>query len=133
MRDVGLFVPSRDVDASFVDDERWGRIPSSADALDNCNPLAIAWLNKLWPSASLYTCNNLHRANDAHLKACFVKVVHVVVVDAVLGFGVLYQLEPRANCLWILLEYPLAVLCSIERHLELIRTRHEPLSPVFAN
>jgi hypothetical protein len=41
-------------------------------------------------------------------------------MDAILGFGVLYQLELRANCLWILLEYSLAVLCSIERYLELI-------------
>jgi hypothetical protein len=54
------------------------------------------------------------------LKACFIEVVHVIVVDAVLGFGVLYQLEPRANYLWVLLEYSLAILCSIERHLELI-------------
>jgi hypothetical protein len=54
-------------------------------------------------------------------------------VDAVLGFGILHQLEPRANCLWILLKYSLAVLCSIERHLKLIRTRYESLSPAFAN
>jgi hypothetical protein len=46
--------------------------------------------------------------------------MHVVIIDAVLGFSILYQLEPRANCLWILLEYPLAVLYSIERYLELI-------------
>jgi hypothetical protein len=108
------------VDASFVDDERRGRIPSSADALNNCNPLAIAWLNKLWPSTSLCACNDLHRANDAHLEACFIEAVHVVVMNAVLGFSVLHQLEPRANCLWILLEYSLAILCSIESHLELM-------------
>jgi hypothetical protein len=39
---------------------------------------------------------------------------------AILGFGVLYQLEPRANYLWILLEYSLSVLYSIEGYLELI-------------
>jgi hypothetical protein len=48
------------MDASFIDDERWDRIPSRADALDNCNPLAIAWLNKLWPSTSLYTYDDLY-------------------------------------------------------------------------
>jgi hypothetical protein len=42
IRDVGLFVLSRDIDASFVDNKRWGRIPSSADTLDNYNLLAIA-------------------------------------------------------------------------------------------
>jgi hypothetical protein len=119
------------MDAPFVDDERRGCIPSSVDTLDNCNPLAIAWLNKLWSSASLRTCNNLHEANNAHLKACLIEVVYVVIVDAVLGFGVLYQLELHTNYLWILLKYSLAVLCSIERHLELIRTPYESLSPVL--
>jgi hypothetical protein len=65
-------------------------MPSCADALDNYHLLTIAWLNKLWLSTPLCTCNNFHRANDAYLKACLVKVVHVVVVDAVLGFSVLY-------------------------------------------
>jgi hypothetical protein len=41
-------------------------------------------------------------------------------MDAVLGFSVVYQLEPRANYLWILLEYSLMLLYSIERHLKLI-------------
>jgi hypothetical protein len=40
-------------------------------------------------------------------------------MDAVLGFDVLYQLEPRANYVWILLKYSLAVLCSIDGHFEL--------------
>jgi len=78
------------VDASLVDDEGRDRVPSSADALDHCNPLAIAWLDKIRPCASLLACNNLYRANYAHLEASLVKVVHVVVMDAVLGFGVLY-------------------------------------------
>jgi hypothetical protein len=78
------------VDASLVDDERRGCVPSSADALDHCNPLAIAWLNKLRLSASLCTCDDLYRANYAHLEASLVKVVHVVVIDAVLGFSLLH-------------------------------------------
>jgi hypothetical protein len=48
------------MDASFIDDERRDRIPSRIDALDNYNLLAIAWLNKLWPSTSLYTYNDLY-------------------------------------------------------------------------
>jgi hypothetical protein len=87
------------VDASLVDNKRRGRVPSSADALDHCNLLAIAWLNKLRSSASLCTCNNLYRANYAYLEASLVKVVHVVVIDAVLGFSLLYQLKLRANYL----------------------------------
>jgi hypothetical protein len=40
--------------------ERQSCIPSSTDALDNGNPLAIAWLDQLRMSISLCTCNNLH-------------------------------------------------------------------------
>jgi hypothetical protein len=46
--------------------------------------------------------------------------VHVVVVYAVLGFRVLYQLKPRANCLWILLQYPLPIFSSIKGYLKLV-------------
>jgi hypothetical protein len=45
--------------------------------------------------------------------------VHVVVVDAVLSFSLLYQLKLRANYLWILLKYSLPILRSIEGHFEL--------------
>jgi len=83
--------------------------------LDDCNLLAIAWLNKLWLSASLCACNDHYRANHAHPEASLVKFVHVVVVNAVLGFGLLYQREPRANYLWILLKYSLPILGSIKR------------------
>jgi hypothetical protein len=46
--------------------------------------------------------------------------MHVVVIDAVLSFSVLYQLKPRANYLWILLEYPLPVLCSVKGHFQFL-------------
>ena len=59
--------------------------------------------------------------------------MHIVVVDTVLGFSLLYQLEPRANYLWILLEYSLPILCLIEGHFELSRTRYKALSLVLAN
>jgi hypothetical protein len=78
------------MDTSLVDNKGRGRVPSSADALDYCNLLAIAWLNKLRLSASLCTCNDLYRANYAYLEASLVKVVHVVIVDAVLSFSLLY-------------------------------------------
>jgi hypothetical protein len=78
------------MDASLVDNEGRGRVLSSADALDYCNLLAIAWLNKLRLSAFLCTCDDLYRANYAYLEASLVKVVYVVVVDAVLSFSLLY-------------------------------------------
>jgi hypothetical protein len=50
VRNIGLLIPRRDVDAFFVDNERRDRIPTRADALNDYNSLAIAWLNELWPS-----------------------------------------------------------------------------------
>jgi hypothetical protein len=85
------------MDASFVDNEGQGSVASSADALDYCNPFPIAWLCKSRPRTSLRACNNFHRANYAHLEACLVKVVDVVVVDAVLSYCVLYEHEPLCN------------------------------------
>jgi hypothetical protein len=58
--------------------------------------------------------------------------MHVVVVYTVLSFCVLYQLKPRANCLWILLQYPLPIFSSIEGYLKLVWTRYEALSLVLA-
>jgi hypothetical protein len=48
------------VDESFVDDEGRRYVPSSTDALDNCNLLTIAWLNNLWLSMLFCTRNDLY-------------------------------------------------------------------------
>jgi hypothetical protein len=39
--DISLLVLRRDIDASFIDNKRRSRIPSSIDTLDNYNLLAI--------------------------------------------------------------------------------------------
>ena len=108
------------MDAPFIDNKRWGCAPSSVDALDNGNLLLIAWLNKLRLSTSLRTYNNFYRPNNAYLEACLVKVVYIIVLDAVLGFSLLNKLKPRANYLRIFLEYSLIVLCLIKGHFKLI-------------
>ena len=53
--------------------------------------------------------------------------MYVVLVDAVLGFSLLYKLKPRAYNLRILLLNPLDVLCAIERYLKPFLTRHKPI------
>jgi len=108
------------MDAPFIDNKRWGYVPSGADALDNGNPLLIAWLNKLRLSTSLRTCNNFYRPNNAHLEACLVKIVYIIILDAVLGFSLLNKLKPRVNYLRISLEYSLTVLYLIKGHFKLI-------------
>jgi hypothetical protein len=39
---------------------------------------------------SLCAYNNLYRANYAYLEATLIKVVHIIIVDAVLSFSLLY-------------------------------------------
>jgi hypothetical protein len=34
---------------------------------------------------SLYTSNNLYQANNAYLEASLIKVVHIIIIDAVLS------------------------------------------------
>jgi len=69
---------------------------------------------------SLRTYNNFYRPNNAHLEACLIKVVYVIVLDAILGFSLLNKLKPRANYLRIFLEYSLTVLCLIKDYFKLI-------------
>ena len=96
-------------------------------------PLPITWLDKLRPNTSLRACNNFHRPNNTHLEASLIKVMHIIIVDAILGYCLLYKLEPRAYYHRVLLLDPLDVLCAIERHLEPLLTRHKPLHPVLAH
>ena len=92
------------MNAPLVDDKWWNRVSCSAIALDDCNPLSIAGLDKLWLSASLYTGNDLYRPNNAYLESTLVKVVHVVVLDAVLGLYVGHKSKPITYYLMIFLE-----------------------------
>ena len=50
---VCLFVLCRDINTALIDDKGWDCIPSSTNALDNCNQFPIAWLNKLRSTTSL--------------------------------------------------------------------------------
>ena len=46
---------------------------------------------------SLSASNYFYRPNDAYLEASLIKVMHVIIINAVLGFSLLYKLKPRAN------------------------------------
>jgi hypothetical protein len=60
------------------------------DALNNYNLFIIAWLGKSRPYTSLKTNNNFHWPNDAYLEPSLVKVVYIIVIDAVLSFSLFY-------------------------------------------
>ncbi|KAF1360972.1 hypothetical protein EJ07DRAFT_81150, partial [Lizonia empirigonia] len=88
-RQVILLVPGREVIVALEDDEGWDRPAHRIDPLDHCSPLSIALLNALWPSSTLRT-SDAHRRREssrnlAHHKASLVKVIDVIIADAVLG------------------------------------------------
>jgi hypothetical protein len=108
------------MDAAFVDNEWWGRISSRANSLDHCDLFAITWLNKLRPSTSFRASYDFHSPNHSHLKACFVKVVDVVLMNTELSYCLAHKREPSAHNLRIFLEYSLPILRPIECYFELI-------------
>ena len=59
--------------------------------------------------------------------------MHIIIVDAILGYCLLYKLKPRAYYHRVLLLNPLDVLCVIKHHLEPLLTRHKPLHPVLTH
>ena len=56
-----------------------------------------------------------------------------MVMDTMLGFGVLNKLKLRVDYLRIFLEYSLAVFYSVKVHFELILARYESFGPVLTN
>lgn len=68
-----------------------------------------------------------------HYKARLAEVVGVFVLDPILGFGILHELEPRSDKLRIVAQGSLIILLPIELNLELRQTLDEVASPVYAN
>jgi hypothetical protein len=105
---------------AFEDDEGWeDGVFSCADLLDDYYPLSIAWLDEFRSRASLGACDDRWRRSNIRLKASSIEFVYVIIVDAVLGFGIISKVEPRLDYPRIFLEFPLVLFCSIESHFEL--------------
>ena len=104
----------------FINNKRWGYIPSGVDVLNNSNPLLITWLNKFRLSTSFKSYNNFYRPNNAYLEAYFIKVVYIIILDTVLNFSFLNKFKPCVNYFKIFLEYFLTVLYLIKGYFKLI-------------
>ena len=74
-----VLVPVRQVLAGFEDDVGRNRLSSGINALDDCHPLLVAWLDLLCSSWLPCICNNFPATYLAHHKACLVEVVRVIV------------------------------------------------------
>jgi hypothetical protein len=69
----------------------------------------------------------------AYHKASLVKVVGVVILDAILGYDILYKAELAYNYIWILTEGSLIVVLAIKLHFELWLALNKRTGPVYAN
>ena len=87
---VVVFVPVGLVVARFEDDVGRNGPSGGIDALDDCHPLPVAWLDLLCSSCPPCICNNCSRAYLAYYKACLVEVVRVVILDTILSFNISY-------------------------------------------
>jgi hypothetical protein len=81
----------------------------------------------------LRACKDHLALNNPHHEACFVKVAHVFVCDAVLCLFIGNQLKLRRYDAWILVEDSLAIIWTAPSKLDFRRTRLEVLYPVLAN
>jgi hypothetical protein len=57
----------------------------------------VARLDSLWPASPLCSCYDKLSCDLAYYKASLVKVLHVLITDAVLDFCLLYQLKLALN------------------------------------
>jgi hypothetical protein len=105
--------------ARLKDNKGRNSLTFSVDALYNYCLLSIAWLDYLWPSSSLRSCNNCSCRYLAYHKASLVEVIGIVVLDAILSFDIGYEAEPALDYLRILAEGSLIVVLSIELYCKL--------------
>ena len=104
---------------ALEDNKGWNCLPYRVDALDSCNPLAVALLHCLWSSSMLREYNNYSSCYHTYYKACFVKVVGVFIKNTMLSLHVLYKPELVLYNLRILAESSAIVVLSIKLDLEL--------------
>jgi uncharacterized membrane protein len=77
-----------------------------------------------------YIYNNYSRAYLAYYKACLVKVVCVVVLDAILSFNAGYKAETALYNLRIFVEGLLVVILAIKDYFKLLLTQNKRTSLV---
>ena len=101
----------------MYDKERREAPPFGINAFDCCRLFPIVRLYEFTSSTSIGTCNYYRGVDNAYYKARLVKVVEVVIKDAVFGPYIPYEGKPLANKLRIFVEGPLKVVHAIKTRL----------------
>ena len=95
---------------AFYHDKRRDTPAVGTDALDHGNPFPIARLDLLSLSGTIGTGNDHCGRDLAHYEAGFVKVVDILVLDAVLSLQVRKKREPARDFFRVFIEGPLVVV-----------------------
>ena len=61
-------------------------------------------------------CYNFYKANNTHLEACFIKVIYIILVNAIFGFCLINKSELCANYFRVFLEYFLLIFYLIKSY-----------------
>jgi hypothetical protein len=61
------------------------------------SPFPIPRLNRLASALPIGTRNNYFGTYDTHLKASFVKVIYIYIMNPIFGLYIAHQLEPHSN------------------------------------
>ena len=80
---------------------------------------------------SLSTINYFYRPNNTYLEASLIKVMHIIIIDAILSYYLLYKLKLHAYYYRVLLLNLLDVLYTIKYYLKPLLTRYKPLHLVL--
>ena len=81
----------------FIDNKWWDCIPYSVNTLNNNNLLSIAWLNELQLSTSFKANNYFYKPNNAYLKASFIKVIYIIILNTIFIFSLFNKLKLHTN------------------------------------
>ena len=93
----------------------------------------VARLNQLWSAFNISSSNDSSSSNESHGKASLVKIVDIIVENAIFDDCILHANEPLMDELQVFHLSSLAVISSRESSLDLIMALDEAVDPVLAD
>jgi hypothetical protein len=84
-----ILIPSLNINLPLEDYTRRKHPASSINTFNHYNPFLIAWLNKMRLSRHISSYYYLSSCNQAHSKACLIKIIDIFRGDAILHLDLL--------------------------------------------
>ncbi len=102
-----------------LDNQKQKDILTLAINISNCYSLfLITWLNCLTSVILICIYNNHYRTNHTYYKACFVKVIEIIIQNVIFCPYILHKSKPYANQLRIFVQGPLEIINMIKTRLK---------------